>query len=108
MMDIAIKLYIPEELDGDNNIREYIVRLFSDELKCFGEPMIVTCHLDYNLYADFCQNLSEEDIECPRVIADELYCEDYKIAKELSEKRGEAYGKVLYDLKKAQVYKSIV
>lgn len=108
MMDLSVKIYIKEEENGDNNIKEYIVRLFCDEFQCFGEPMITTCHLDYNLYSDQLQNPTEEDLLCPRIAADDVFAEDYKIAKELSEKRGEQFGKILYDLKKAQVYKNIV
>ena len=105
MMEIGVNVYIPKTENGDNNIKEYILRLWCNELKCFGEPLIVTCHIDTVLFDETQENLSEEDKEFPRVATDGSFVENYEIAKELYQKRREPYAKTVYDLQKAEVYK---
>ena len=105
MMDIGINIYIPNSESGENNLKEYIMRLFCDELKCFGEPIIVTCHIDTNTFneAQFMQD--EEDIETPRVATEGTFVQNYEIAKELYYTRKEPFAKIVMDLQKAEVYK---
>jgi hypothetical protein len=42
MMEIGVNFLIPTDTPDNNDIKEYIMRLYSDELKCFGEPIIAT------------------------------------------------------------------
>lgn len=108
MMDVGINIYIPESELGENNLKEYIMRLFCDELKCFGEPIIITCQIDTQLYNDTVAYQSEEDIEVPRVATEGPFVENYEIAKELYHTRKECFAKIVYDLQKAEVYKNSV
>ena len=103
MMDISVKIYIPEEEPGENALKEYIMRLMCEEFKCYGEPLIATIHLDNNLYDETQFNLPEDsdDRIYPRVTDNRQYTENYKQAKEISEYRKEPFNKVLKDLNNA-------
>lgn len=108
MMDVGINIYIPESELGENNLKEYIMRLFCDELKCFGEPIIITCHIDTQLFDDTMSNQNEEDTDVPRVASEGPFVENYEIAKELYHTRKECFAKIVYDLQKAELYKNSV
>lgn len=104
-MDISIKIFVPFEEFGDNNIKEYILRLFSSEYQCFGEPIIATCHLDNDLYNSTVPE--GDDINYPRVTDSKEFVENFQIAKELSQKGKEPFTKVLRDLKRAEDRKMV-
>lgn len=86
MMDLSIIIYIPNDplhpvVEEGNTIKEYIVRLFCDEYKCFGEPLIATCFIDSYLYSQQINGeMSEDDIEFPRVSVDPTVTSPYETA----------------------------
>jgi len=106
MMDFSIKIFIPETVNGDNNIKEYILRLYCDEFKWFGEPIIATCQIDTNQYQDAQFNLDDINRKLPRV-TDSHIIDNYAVAKELSDQGKESFIKVLNDLNRADLYKGI-
>jgi hypothetical protein len=105
MMDISVKIFIPASTNGNNNIKEYIMRLYCNEFKCFGEPLIATCHIDENLYDESTLYNDSIDSKVPRVTDGTDLIQNYELAKDISERQNESYSKVLIDLSRADNYK---
>ena len=101
MMDLSVIIYIPDDplrpvVQDGNTIKEYILRLFCDEYKCFGEPFIATCFIDSLLYSEQLNgDLSEDDIEFPRVSVDRELLKPYELAYKEMHREKIPYGVAL-------------
>ena len=103
VMDIGIRIYIPKEEKDEGNLKEYIMRLYSEHLKCFGEPLIATIQVDSQLYDQILSTLPKDsdEYEFPRVTNDLKYTANYQSAKELSEQKEIPYKKCLKQILKS-------
>jgi len=100
VMDIGVKVFVPDDEQDDGAIKEYIMRLYWNEYKWFGEPLIVTCQLDTQLYNTEVMHLPEDSSEklYPRVTDNARYLENYRSAYELWIQHGESFRKTLRQL----------
>ena len=46
IVDISVRIFIPDDVPPQNHIFQYIMRLYSDKIGCFGEPIIATVQMD--------------------------------------------------------------
>ena len=97
VMDIGIRIYIPKEEKDEGNLKEYIMRLYWEQLKWFGEPLIATIQVDSQLYDQISKTLpkNSDEYEYPRVTEDLKYVENYQSAKEMSEQKQIPFRKCL-------------
>jgi hypothetical protein len=56
-VDLSVKIYVPEVLPKSDFILQYIMRLYNNKYKCFGEPLIATIQMDSESY-DSCKDTS--------------------------------------------------
>lgn len=106
VMEISIRIYVPNDECDYDTVKEYIVRLHSKELNWFGEPLIAYVQLDTQLYFDTLSKLAEGDIDkiYPRVTCEHKYIENYIIAKELQDNSNEPFGKTISKLELQDKY----
>lgn len=106
VMEISIRIYIPNDERDNDTLKEYIVRPYSKELSCFGEPLIATVQLDTELYLQTQNSLSDLNVDklYPRVTDEYKYVENYQIAKELLDNNNEPFGKTIARLELQNKY----
>jgi len=102
-MELGIKVYIPNDIGGNNNIKEYIMRLYCEEFKCFGEPLILTCQIDDDQYNEQMESskLSLDDKEMPRVTARVEETENFEVARQLADNAKTPFLRALNELRNA-------
>lgn len=49
---LTMKIYVPEATAPQDQILQFIMRLYSNDLKCFGEPIIATIQMDSIAYSE--------------------------------------------------------
>ena len=50
IFEISLKIFIPDDTPPEDHMVQYVVRLFSDKLSCFGEPIVATIQMDKTTY----------------------------------------------------------
>ena len=97
IMDISVKILIAEDSE-DKNIQEFILRMYCQELKWFGEPLIATCHIDSEQYFEsMALNNDDADTNFPRVTENDIV-KNFESARTISRKRNVSFSKILSDL----------
>jgi len=49
VLDVSLKIFIPDDTPPQDHMIMYVLRLFSDKLQCFGEPIVATIQMDKNI-----------------------------------------------------------